>query len=166
MPASAALFLALAVASAQASEPLDSWTNVRIEQEIDGSCAEIRAGRSVDRPAMIMDDVCHGWRSETCGDRIWFQAKGVVQDQAQVLFTRTDGVLDIARLIDDEVARRWSDREVLRLEFTSLACGADGLVARYVGSHVKTEGGPATGMAGEVRIGGPYDHALSLKPVR
>lgn len=166
MPASAALLLALAVASAQASEPLDAWTNVRIEQEIDGSCAEIRAGRSLDRPVMLMDGACHGWRSETCGDRIWFQASGVVQDQAQVLFARSDRVLDVARLVDDEVARRWPDREVLHLEFTSLTCGADGLVARYVGSHVKSEGGPAAGMTGEVRIGGPADHALTLKTGR
>jgi len=164
----APLFLALALLAPQASapEPLEDWTNIRIQQEVDGSCAIIRAGRSLDRPAMTMDGVCHGWQSETCGGRVWFRGNGVVQDQAQVLFAQPDRALDVARLIDDEVARRWPGREVLRLTFERPSCGAKGLVVKVSGSHVAGEGGSAVDIVGEVHIAGPTDHALTLSQVR
>ncbi|KSB88325.1 hypothetical protein AS593_09260 [Caulobacter vibrioides] len=164
----APLLIAFALLAAPASgpEPLEDWTNIRIEQEVDGSCAVIRAGRSVDHPAMVMDGVCHGWQSETCGGRVWFRGEGVVQDQARVLFAQPDSALDVARLIDDEVARRWPGREVLRLAFERPSCGGEGLMVKFSGSHVAGEGGAAVDIAGEVRIAGPSDHVLALRKTR
>jgi hypothetical protein len=164
----AALLLPITLVAGQAgdAEPLESWTNIRIEQAVDGTCATIRAGRAVDAPVMVMDGVCHGWRSQTCGDKIWFQGDGVTHDEAQVLFAAADRTLDVTSLIDDEVARRWPEREVLHLRFQPPTCEASTLVVRYSGSHVKSDGGPASGMKGEVRISGPASHTLTLKPDR
>ena len=105
-------------------------------------------------------------QSETCDDRVWFRGNGVVQDQAQVLFNAPDRALDVARLIDDEVARRWPGREVLRLAFERPSCGKEGLVVEFSGSHVASEGGSAAGLVGEVRIAGPSDHAVTLRQAR
>ena len=147
--------------SAEALEPPTIRVALRIEQEKGGVCAELRAGGTEARPALVMTDICHGWSASACGDMLFVEGHPVVEAQGQVLFIAEDKAVDLVALVDQAIARRWPDREHLHLAFGAPRCEDGDLVAPFTGSHVKRDvSGPATAMKGHLAIAGPTDQAV------
>ncbi len=150
-------------AAAEALEPPTVETALRITQEKDGACAEIRGGRSTKHPALVMTDVCHGWKTFACGDMLFVEAEPVVEAQGQVLFFGEDKAVDLVSLIDRAVDARWPGHAHLHLDFGAPRCDGATLVAPFTGSHMKRgASGSAAALQGRVRIAGPTDRTVEL----
>ncbi|MBO9557881.1 MAG: hypothetical protein J7515_04765, partial [Caulobacter sp.] len=135
---------------------------LRITQEKDGACAEIRGGRSADHPALVMTDVCHGWNTFACGDILLVEGEPVIEAQGQVLFVAEDKTVDLVLLIDRAVERRWPGHAHLHLDFGSPSCDGAVLTAPFTGSHMKGDTGSAAPLQGRIRIGGPTSQTVEL----
>jgi hypothetical protein len=158
----ACAFAALPIAGqAEALEPPTVQAALRIVQEKGGACAELRAGGTDARPALVMSDVCHGWSASACDDMLFVEAHPVIEAQAQVLFMSEDRAIDLVPLIDQAVARRWPGQEHLHLAFEAPRCEDGGLVAPFTGSRVKRDvSGPATALKGRLVIDDPTRQAV------
>jgi len=150
------------------AEPLEQptvKTVFQIERERGGSCSELHAGGPSAPPALNMTDVCHGWAATTCADKVMVRGEGVVEDQAQVLFTEADRASDLVWLVDEGIRAQWPGHEHLHLRFRPASCDETTLVVPFSGSHMKANAsGPAAGMEGALRIGGPNEQRVSVRP--
>jgi hypothetical protein len=150
------------------AEPLEQptvKTIFGIERERGGSCSELHAGRPGAPPALNMTDVCHGWVATTCADKVMVRGEGVVEDQAQVLFTGADRTVDLVGLVDAGVRAQWPGHEHLHLQFRAAFCDGTTLVAPFSGSHIEASvSGPAAAMQGALRIIGPNEHVVDVRP--
>lgn len=140
-------------------------TIFQIERERGGSCSELHAGRPGAPPALNMTDVCHGWSATTCADKVMVRGEGVVEDQAQVLFTGADRATNLVQLVDEGIRAQWPGHEHLHLQFRPASCDGTILVAPFSGSHMKANAsGAAAGMEGVLSIGGPNNTRVSVGP--
>jgi hypothetical protein len=92
------------------AEPLEPplvRSTLQIDREAGGGCSELRAGPSISVPILTMKDVCHGWTTATCLDKLFVHGFGVMADQAQVLFTEKDRAIDLLPLVDAAIGKRW-----------------------------------------------------------
>ncbi|MEJ2814818.1 hypothetical protein [Caulobacter sp. CCG-8] len=150
-------------ATAEALEPPTVETALRIAQEKGGACTEIRGGRSASHPALVMTDVCHGWRTFACGDMLFVEAEPVIEAQGQVLFVAEDKAVDLVALIDRAMDARWPGNSHLHLDFGAPRCDGATLVAPFTGSHMKRgASGSAGALQGRVRIVGPTRQVVEL----
>lgn len=153
-----------------AAEPLEQpivQTAIRVEREHDGSCSEIRAGKLGAAPVMAMTDICHGWSTTTCADKLFFRGVGVTEDQGQVLFTEENRAVDAVRLVDQGIRARWPRHEHLHLTFGAPRCEGTALVLPFSGSHMQANtNGSASGLAGELRMRSVQDQKVTVQPKR
>jgi hypothetical protein len=150
-------------AFAEPLEPPTIKTVLRIEQEKNGACAEIRAGRSETRPALVMTDICHGWSASGCGDMLFVEGRPVVEAQGQVLFVEDDKAVDLIPLIDRAIDRRWPGDKHLHLAFGTPYCDGGRLVAPFSGSHLKRgTTGSAAALEGRVLVVSPDSQIVQL----
>ena len=155
------LAAAPAAGYAEALEPPTARTALRIEQEKDGPCAELRAGGTDTQPALVMTDICHGWSASACGDMLFVEGHPVVEAQGQILFMTEDRAIDLVPLIDQAIARRWPGHEHLHLTFGTPRCEGASLVAPFTGSYVKRNtSGAATALKGRLLIDGPTSQSV------
>jgi hypothetical protein len=112
-----------------------------------------------------MVNVCHGWVAMTCADKIVVRGEGVVEDQAQILFTELNQATDLARLVNKGIRARWPGHDYLHLRFGSAACDGTTLILPFSGSHMKVNSmGSAAAMVGALRIIAPNDRRVSVGP--
>ncbi len=152
------------VACAEPLEQPTTRTVLQIEREAGGACSAIRGGASASRPALAMDDVCHGWSSSTCYDKLLVVARGVIEDQAKVLFTDADRAVDLTQLVDGAINRRWPGHVHLHLLFGTMSCDGGALVVPFSGSHLKADSdGSAATVNGLVRVTSPGESRVSVR---
>ncbi|MBQ1561864.1 MULTISPECIES: hypothetical protein [Caulobacter] len=165
------LLIALTVTVSQAAaEPLEPpivQTAIRVEREQNGACAEIRAGKPGSTPVLIMSDICHGWSTTTCADKLFFRGVGVIEDQGRVLLTEENRAVDAVRLVDQSIRTRWPRHEHLHLTFGAPRCDGIALVLPFSGSHMQAgTNGSAAGFAGEIRVRNANDQQVTVQPKR
>lgn len=163
------LLIALAATAGEATaeplEPPTTKTTIRVEREREGSCSEIRAGKPGVAPVLRMTDVCHGWTSSTCDDKLLILGQGVVEDQAQVLLTDKNRAINAVQLVDQGIRARWPVHEHLHLMFGAARCGQSALVLPVSGSHLRAgASGSASGFVGVLRIRSGRGQQVQLKP--
>jgi hypothetical protein len=159
--------LALAATAREATaEPLEQpivQTTIHVEREQGGSCSELHAGKPSAAPVLNMTDICHGWSTTTCADKLLVRGVGVTEDQAQVLFTNDNRAIDLVRLVDQGVRTRWSRHEHLRLTFGTPRCEGSTVVLPLSGSHIRVNTtGSASGFAGTLRIRSGQDQQITI----
>ncbi|MFT4254514.1 MAG: hypothetical protein QM608_18765 [Caulobacter sp.] len=154
-------------ARAEPLEPPTVRTTIQVERTEDGSCSEVHAGKAGGPAPLAMTDICHGWSSATCADKLLVVGAGVTEDQAQVLFTGENRVTDVVALVDAAVGARWPRHEHLHLSFGAPRCVDGAMVLPVSGSHLLADStGSASGFSGELRIAGPDDHSVRLEAER
>jgi hypothetical protein len=152
------------LASAEPLEPPTLKAAVQIEHARGGECSEIHAGRAGERSALAMTDICHGWTMMNCLDMVLVRGTGVIEDQAQVLFTDDNRAIDLVPLVDRAIRKKWPDHEHLHLQFGTASCEGESLVMTFSGSHIKSNStGSAGGLRGVVRIDAPDKYSVSLR---
>jgi hypothetical protein len=166
-------FLVVALAAgvgpawAEPLEPPTVRTTIQVERTRDGSCSEVHAGKAGGPAPLAMTDICHGWSSATCADKLLVVGAGVTEDQAQVLFTGENRAVDVVALVDAAVRAKWPRHEYLHLSFGAPSCEGAAMVLPVSGSHLLADStGSATGFAGELRITDPRDHPVRLEAER
>ena len=143
-------------------EPPITQFDIRVRQEVDGGCAELEAGRKGSRPVLHMAGICHGWSSFACQDLTFFKGQGVTEDQAQILFTRGNRTLDLVRVLEAAVVRKWPGRTHLHLFFGPPRC-ENSFAVGFTGSQVDArKGGSARGMKGRIWVGSPTAYRVWL----
>ena len=90
---------------------------------------------------------------------------GVIEDQAQVLFTSQHRAANLVDLVDQGIGARWPGHTHLHLQFGTPSCAAGALTLPVSGSHLKTGvSGSAAGFHGMLRIAGPNRNQVTLRP--
>ncbi len=149
------------------AEPLEQPTimaTLKIERERDGECSEIHGGVPAGQPSLTMSGLCHGWAATSCYDKLLILGNGVIEDQAQVLFTDQNRAIDLVKLVDLALRRRWPGHEHLHLQFGAASCDGDSLKLRVTGSHLKAKTeGSASSFKGLIQIRSPSNHRITLK---
>ncbi len=113
---------------------------------------------------MNMTDVCHGWTTTNCMDMVLVVGIGVIEDQAQVLFTLENRAADLVGLVDKGIGARWPGHTHLHLKFGSPSCAEGALTLPVSGSQLKTgASGSAAGFHGVLQIAGPDRRRVSLR---
>src|SRR5690242_19174314 len=64
-------------ATAEPLEPPTVLTTIRVARERDGSCSEVHAGKAGAPSVLNMTDICHGWSTTTCADKLLTRGVGV-----------------------------------------------------------------------------------------
>jgi hypothetical protein len=149
-----------------AAEPLEQptvHTTLQVERERGGSCSEVHAGKSSMSPALNMTDICHGWTSATCADKLLVHGIGLTEDQAQVLLTEENRAIDAVHLVDQGIQARWPHHEHLHLVFDAPRCEGGAIVLSFSGSHLlANSSGSASALVGVLRIRSSQDHQVEL----
>lgn len=167
-----ALSFLLAIGLAGAAFPVPSEplppptviTNLNIQRERGAQCSEIRGGAAGAQPILAMADVCHGWTASSCLDMLLVRGNGVIEDQAQVLFTEQSKAIDLVSLVDLAIRARWPGHEHLHLQFGAVTCDSDSLLVAVSGSHLKASStGTAVGFHGHVRVRSLNDHQVKIQ---
>ncbi|PZR35178.1 MAG: hypothetical protein DI526_08010 [Caulobacter segnis] len=124
-------------------------------------------GKPGGAPTLIMTDICHGWSTTTCADKLFFRGVGVTEDQGQVFFTEESRAVDAVRLVDQSIRTRWPRHEHLNLTFGAPRCEGAALVLPLSGSHMRANAdGPASGFTGEIRMRSARDLRVTVRPKR
>jgi hypothetical protein len=165
------LLMALAATAGEAmAEPLEQptvQTALRVERERGGSCSEVHAGKPGATSALNMTDLCHGWSTTTCADKLLVRGVGVMEDQAQVLLTEENRVIDAVRLVDQGIHARWPGHQHLHLTFGTPRCERSEVVLPFSGSHMEAKAsGPASAFVGVLRIRSAHDQKVTVEPER
>lgn len=154
------------VCAQQMEEPTVT-TTIEIEREAGGSCSTLRANTSShSNDALVMSNVCHGWETVSCGEAIFVKGDGIVEDQAQVLFTEPRDVsLDLVLLVDQAVGSRWPAESHVHLSFGPVTCEESSIMVQFSGSHFKIgASGSTEGMTGQVRLVSATNFTVRVEP--
>jgi hypothetical protein len=122
----------------------------RVIVETLGDCPRVSLEQSSGADLTVLEQACHGWSVEQCGDQMFFRTNGVRADEGKVVL-RNGRLVDVAASIDAELGR--GGEEYLHLRFLQPVCASGGLQLPFTGSRIgRDEQGSADNLKGQVRV--------------